>query len=96
MRCIMKKQSKIKLFLSLLLCLISVIFAGAIQTDWGKVDMSEISLETQAGTLTGYLFRPDSATPENPAPAVVASHGYLNNRTATISNWPAAAMWLLQ
>lgn len=83
----MKKQSKIKLFLSLLLCLISVIFAGAIQTDWGKVDMSEISLETQAGTLTGYLFRPDSATPENPAPAVVASHGYLNNREMQDCNY---------
>ena len=83
----MKKQSKIKLFLSLLLCLTSVIFAGAIQTDWGKVDMSEISLETQAGTLTGYLFRPDSATPENPAPAVVASHGYLNNREMQDCNY---------
>ena len=76
----MKKSSKIILSISLLLCLVSVIFAGAIQTDWGRVEMSEISLETQAGTLTGYLFRPAVASAANPAPAIVASHGYLNNR----------------
>ena len=76
----MKKQSKIKLAVSLILCLISIVFAGAIQTSWGKVEISEISLETQAGTLTGYLLRPETASAQNPAPAVVASHGYLNNR----------------
>ncbi|MBQ4186315.1 MAG: prolyl oligopeptidase family serine peptidase [Firmicutes bacterium] len=83
----MKKQSQIMLCISLCLCLISIVFAGAIQTDWGKVDMSEISLETPAGTLTGYLFRPDSATKDNPAPAVVASHGYLNNREMQDCNY---------
>ncbi len=83
----MKKGSKVQLCLSLVLCLISVIFAGALQTDWGKVEMSEISLETQAGTLTGYLFRPETASAKDPAPAVVASHGYLNNREMQDCNY---------
>ena len=83
----MKKGSKVQLCLSLVLCLISIIFAGALQTDWGKIEMSEISLETQAGTLTGYLFRPENASAENPVPAVVASHGYLNNREMQDCNY---------
>ena len=76
----MDKKSRLLLCVSLVLCLISVLFAGALQTDWGRVEMNELSIETPAGTLTGYLFRPKSASVEHPAPAVVASHGYLNNR----------------
>ena len=83
----MKKKSKVLLCLSLVLCLVSAVCAGAIQTDWGKVEMSELSLETQAGTLTAYLFRPKTASAAAPAPAVVASHGYLNNREMQDCNY---------
>ncbi len=83
----MKKKNKIQLVIALILCVVSIIFAGAIQTDFGKVDMSEISLETEAGTLTGYMFRPDAATASNPAPAIVCSHGYLNNREMQDANY---------
>ena len=71
----MKKQSKIKLAVSLILCLISIVFAGAIQTSWGKVEISEISLETQAGTLTGYLLRPETASAPVPGTALSARRG---------------------
>lgn len=83
----MKKTNKILLAVSLILCLVSIIFAGAIQTDFGKIDMVEISLETEAGTLTGYMFRPKTATAETPAPAIVCSHGYLNNREMQDANY---------
>jgi len=76
----MKKRSKILLVISISLILVSMLVAGAVQTSFGKVDVQEISLVTQVGTLTGYLLVPDTATVDNPAPAIVTSHGYLNNR----------------
>ncbi len=76
----MSKRNQIQLVFALILCALSVLFAGIIQTDFGRVEITELALETPAGTLTGYLFKPKKATPEKPAPAVVASHGYLNNR----------------
>ncbi|MCK7495456.1 MAG: alpha/beta fold hydrolase [Comamonadaceae bacterium] len=44
-------------------------------------------IETEYGTLTGSLFRPASASSATPAPAVVTSHGYLNNREMQDCNW---------
>ncbi len=76
----MKRSSKVQLAIALVLCFISVLFAGIIQTDFGRVEMTELVLETPGGTLTGYLYKPERATVDHPAPAVIASHGYLNNR----------------
>jgi len=76
----MNKQSKVLLVISFVLVLISTLVSGAVQTSFGSVDVREISLVTEVGTLTGYLLVPDTATSDNPAPAVVTSHGYLNNR----------------
>ncbi len=75
-----KKNSKKLLMVAIVLCLISMLFAGLIQNDFGKVKIVDITLETGNGTLTGYLFMPKNATINHPAPAVVTSHGYLNNR----------------
>lgn len=76
----MKKRSKILLAISISLILISMLVSGAVQTSFGKVDVKEISLVTEVGTLTGYLLVPETATIDSPAPAIVTSHGYLNNR----------------
>ena len=76
----MQKQSKTFLAISLVLVFISILVSGAIQTSFGKVNVNEISIVTKVGTLTGYLLVPDSATVDHPAPAIVTSHGYLNNR----------------
>jgi len=59
------------LLVALVLCAISIISAGRLQTDFGRVTMTDITLETEAGNLTAYLFKPKSATAENPAPAVL-------------------------
>lgn len=83
----MKKKNLTQMIIALILCVISIIGAGAIQTDFGKVNMVELSLETEAGTLTGYMFRPESATASNPTPAIVCSHGYLNNREMQDANY---------
>ncbi len=76
----MKNQYKTLLSLSLVFILISILVSGAIQTSFGNVAVNEISIVTQVGTLTGYLLVPQGATEDHPAPAIVTSHGYLNNR----------------
>jgi dienelactone hydrolase len=76
----MQKQSRTLLMISIVLVLISVLVSGAVQTSFGRVDVREISIVTQVGTLTGYLLVPVTASVDNPAPAIVTSHGYLNNR----------------
>jgi len=76
----MNKRSKTLLVISIVLVLISMLVAGAVQTSFGRVDVREISIVTKVGTLTGYLLVPNTATIDTPAPAIVTSHGYLNNR----------------
>lgn len=76
----MAKTSKVFLCLALILCLISGIGAGLIKSDCGRVTITDVVLETDSGRFTGTLLIPDNATAATPAPAVVTSHGYLNNR----------------
>ena len=83
-----KKQAKIWLCIGIALMLLCCIVVSTVQTSAGKVTMKELSFETDSGYLmSAYLFVPDSATPENPAPAVVTSHGYLNNKEMTDANY---------
>ena len=83
-----KKQAKIWLCIGIALMLLCCIVVSTVQTSAGKVTMKELSFETDSGYLmSAYLFIPDSATPETPAPAVVTSHGYLNNKEMTDANY---------
>lgn len=79
----MKNTTKSKriLCISLILMLLSSIATMAIQTNFGKVTVKEINWETNNGhSMNGWLFIPDTATAETPAPAVVVSHGMYNNK----------------
>ena len=42
--------------------------------------------DVEGKVVSGILFKPDTATAENPAPAVVFTHGYLNNREMQLQN----------
>lgn len=75
-----KKKTSTLLVAAILLCLVSMTVSGLIQNNFGKVNVVDVSFVTASGTLTGYLLVPESATVSSPAPAVVTSHGYLNNR----------------
>lgn len=75
-----RKQRNVLLAVALVLCLAGAWGASLIQSNFGKVEVTEISFRTDAGVYTGYLFKPENATKETPAPAIVTSHGYLNNR----------------
>ncbi|MFW5889184.1 MAG: alpha/beta fold hydrolase [Bacillota bacterium] len=63
----------------LLVVVTSSFFATIVQNSFFSVDVDKISFETERGELSGYLFRPRDVDADNPAPAVVLTHGYLNN-----------------
>ena len=47
----------------------------------GGVDLRDVRIPMeQGGELAAYLYLPPNATPETPAPAVLAVHGYINSR----------------
>ena len=74
-------QSSVRVWHALLLCLISAAGAAWIQTGGGEVAVSDLRWETPSGhMMSALLFRPVSATAESPAPAIVVSHGWFNNR----------------
>lgn len=76
------------LALSLLLCLISAIGASVVQTSAGTVAVKDLQWETSSGRmLNALLFVPKDATADDPAPAVVVSHGWWNNREMQDANY---------
>lgn len=55
--------------------------AHRVQTASGGVSVSEVRIPAGQGiAVSGLLYRPVSATPQAPAPAVLVSHGYINTR----------------
>ncbi|MCD8300503.1 MAG: alpha/beta fold hydrolase, partial [Clostridiales bacterium] len=83
-----KKKTAFLLVISLILMLLCGIVVSAVQTKGGKVSMKEMTIETDSGyAMSAILFVPDTATKENPAPAIVVSHGYLNNKEMTDANF---------
>ena len=84
----LKKRAKIWLCIGIALMLLSAIVVSAVQTSAGKVTMKELMIETDKGyNMSAYLMIPENATAENPAPAVVTSHGYLNNKEMQDANY---------
>ena len=77
-----KSKRNLILLVSVVLMLFSCIFASMIQTNFGKVQVKEINWVTHNGdTMNAWLFIPENATAETPAPAVVVSHGMFNNKS---------------
>ncbi len=76
-----KKGVRNWLILSLILCFISMAGTYVIQSDYNSVDIKDIRVETPLGRQISFLlFVPENASKENPAPAIVTSHGWYNNR----------------
>ena len=75
------KKLTVILAISLVLMLVSCIFTSLIQTNGGSVTIEEINWVTDNGyTMNAWVFIPENATAETPAPAVVTSHGMFNNK----------------
>ena len=77
----MKRNAKFWVAVSLILCLISSLGASVFQTGFGSVDYHDMTFVTDSGhELDALLLVPENATAETPAPAIVVSHGWYNNR----------------
>jgi hypothetical protein len=67
--------------IALVLMLVSAIGASIVQTSGGRVEIKDLRWETESGDLmSALLLIPKNATAENPAPGIVTSHGWYNNR----------------
>jgi len=61
--------------------LVSMSLAAAYQSDFGNIEVTSGAYTTDDGeTITYKLYRPTTATAENPAPAVLLMHGYQNDK----------------
>jgi len=61
--------------------LLSMSFAAALQTGFGGIEVtSETYTTADGGKITFKLYRPITATAENPSPAVLLMHGYQNDK----------------
>lgn len=77
----MNKRQKYVLWLciAIALVLIGSFFANIVHRSGGKVKITDMTVVTEDGArMRALLYVPDSATVENPAPAVVSCHGYNN------------------
>ncbi len=76
-----KKKLVALLCISVALVLLGSLGAYLVHTSGGKVKITDITYITEDGArLSALLYVPDSVTVENPAPAIVSSHGYNNTR----------------
>ena len=69
----------------LVLCLVligsSALLGYAIQNDFGNIDVDYIRIVDESGlAITGKLYRPVSATEDDPAPGVLLLHGMNNDK----------------
>lgn len=87
------KKSWIFFAICLVVIVVSSIFASAVQSNWGGEKVSDLRYATNSGAWTqdakvqvkgsvvsGILFVPKDASPSHKLPAIVLTHGYLNNR----------------
>ena len=78
----LKKLTKpLNLLIALLIVIVvSSLAASLVQNSFFGVKVSTITFETDSGELSGLLYMPRGVDEDNPAPAIVLTHGYLNNK----------------
>jgi len=65
-----------------------MIGASFVQTDKFNTTIKDLRFETSAGyTMSGLLFVPKGVSSDNPAPAIITSHGMFNNREMQDANF---------
>ncbi len=74
-------KAKLLLAFSIILIVASGFWAYRVQTDSGNVKVTDVRFTGPGGiTLSALLYVPKNATPQSPAPAILAIHGYINSR----------------
>ncbi|WP_048736222.1 alpha/beta hydrolase [Necropsobacter massiliensis] len=68
----------------LILCLASAYLAALFEQDFGRIEVTTVSFMTaEQQPMIAKLYRPISATADNPKPALLALHGYQSDKEAT-------------
>lgn len=81
-----KNWTMILLYVSLAMILVGNIGACFLQTDGGKINVIGLKIPTENGQwLTADLYKPKSATAENPAPMVVVCPGFQRSKETMTS-----------
>ena len=76
-----KTGNRLLLVLSMALMIVSMIGASLVQSSGGRVSVSDVKwINSEGKAMTGILLKPDTATAQSPAPAIVCCHGFLNNK----------------
>jgi pimeloyl-ACP methyl ester carboxylesterase len=68
------------LIVCLAVILVASLSASLVQNSFFSVKVDAISFETDNGELAGLLYTPRGVDADNPAPTVITTHGYLNNK----------------
>ncbi len=77
----MNRRNVILLILSLALILAGCLMAWYTQTNGGAVRILDVRyVGTNGIPMSGLLYIPPNATADNPAPGILAIHGYINSR----------------
>lgn len=72
----MKKTTRILALVTALLFALSLTLIVGIDTNWGKTEVTRMTLTSADGDeISAILYKPNTATPENPAPALLYTHG---------------------
>jgi len=75
------KRTWIILAIALCLILVGDLLACMTQTDWGKVKVRDVRFVGSNGVIrSALLYIPQEVSKKNPAPGIVAIHGYINAR----------------
>ena len=66
---------------AVIMILAGAVVANQVQRDFGHVKVTDVRFQGKDGaTLSALLYIPKTATPQTPAPAIQAIHGYINSR----------------
>ncbi len=81
MKCCKKLTAGKGLVLALVLTLVFTLLSSAIVHDFGAIDIFDVELKTVNGNkVVTRVYKPDTATKDTPAPAVVFTHGLTVNK----------------
>lgn len=70
-----------RLLLALAFTLVFTLLSAGMIRSWGDVTISDITVETVTGAkVAARIYKPDSATANTPAPAVIFTHGLTVNK----------------
>jgi len=66
---------------ALFLILVGDVLAWGVQTGWGRIEVTDVRWTLEDGRrMSGLLYVPEGATATDPAPGILAIHGYINSR----------------